>query len=139
MNDLKIDSGAVRLTIDGDENRVIRFYPTDVSFIEGFYELAYTFDKKRIEIEAKEKEILSGPGEYNEKAMKAAKLRGDVFKTMREGIDRIFGAGTSQTVFGDHDNLSMAANFFVGVTPYIQAVRKREMERYTKDTGDVME
>ena len=25
------------------------------------------------------------------------------------------------------------------LTPYIQAVRKREMERYTKDTGDVME
>ena len=139
MENLNIDGGAVSLTIDGDKNRIIRFYPTDLSFVEGFYDLASTFDAMRADVEKREREIMHSEVSRKERNEAAVALRREVFETMRDGIDRVFGEGTSQTVFGNHDNLTMAARFFRGVAPYIHAARLREIERYTKDTGDVMD
>lgn len=47
MENINISSGAVELTIDNDPARVIRFYPTDVAFAEGFFSLAAEFQRKQ--------------------------------------------------------------------------------------------
>ena len=59
MENLAIDSGAVELTIDDDKDRVIRFYPTDVSFAEAYYALADRFGKLRGEVAANPAEPIS--------------------------------------------------------------------------------
>ena len=69
MENLAIDSGAVELTIDGDKDRIIRFYPTDVSFAEAYYALADRFGKLRGEVAEKERTI-SESGMPNEEKIR---------------------------------------------------------------------
>lgn len=138
MENLEIRSEAVELTIDNDPGRVIRFYPTDVRFAEEFFSLAGDLEKKREEVAKQEKEIMDEKCSEIEKAKKIVQLRRETFSIMRNGIDRIFGPGTSQTAFGDRDNLDMVARFFRGVTPFVRRARQAEVDRYMKDYGDVM-
>lgn len=130
MENLNIDAGAVSLTIDGDKNRVIRFYPTDVGFAESFYQLVNDYQTKAKELNERAK---------GADAETQVKLCREAFDTLREGIDRTFGEGTSQTVFGNRNSLSLFARFFRGITPYVAAARKQEIERYTSSASEVME
>lgn len=140
MNNLNISSGAVELMIDNDLNRVIRFYPTDVEFAEGYFSLISEYEKRQKEAERKLNEIRNGPGTEREKITQELEVSRDVFDFIRSSIDRMFGPGTSQTVFGNRNNPSMAVRFFRGVAPYIREARLKEIDRYTKNTGsEVME
>ena len=133
MDSLNIAGKAVRLCIDNDESRVIEFYPTDVSFAENFYALAAEFEERQNDIKARSAAIAEGDGS------KLALTR-EAFAFLREGIDRTFGPGTAQTVFGSRDSVAMAARFFRGVTPYIRKARQGELDRYLKEPAeDVME
>ena len=135
MDSLNIAGKAVRLCIDNDESRVIEFYPTDVSFAENFYALAAEFEERQNDIKARSAAIAEGDGSKLEKSR--AEL---AFAFLREGIDRTFGPGTAQTVFGSRDSVAMAARFFRGVTPYIRKARQGELDRYLKEPAeDVME
>ena len=129
MDSLNIAGKAVRLCIDNDESRVIEFYPTDVSFAENFYD-----------IKARSAAIAEGDGSKLEKSRAELALTREAFAFLREGIDRTFGPGTAQTVFGSRDSVAMAARFFRGVTPYIRKARQGELDRYLKEPAeDVME
>ena len=50
---------------------------------------------------------------------------------MRDAIDNIFGAGTSQTVFGDAMSPEAIASFFEGITPYFQKASSDRIQKYT--------
>ena len=126
METLNIDDGAVRLCINGDEDRVITFYPTDAHFAEAFFGLAKTLNDKQKELEKLE----------NVDVDEGLKVRLDTGRFVREEIDKVFGRGTSQTAFGDHDNLSCYIQFFRGIEPYVRNARKKEIERYMKDGSD---
>lgn len=140
MENINISSGAVELTIDNDPARVIRFYPTDVAFAEGFFSLAAEFQRKQGEIQQKINDIRASSMTDFEKNLEAVKLEREAFDTMRTGIDNTFGAGTSDTVFGQRNTIDMVARFFKGVTPYVRKARQSEIERYTKEyEGGVME
>lgn len=140
MDSLNIAGKAVRLCIDNDESRVIEFYPTDVTFAENFYALAAEFEERRKDIETRSAAIEAGEGTKLEKSRAELALTREAFSILREGIDRTFGPGTAQTVFGDRDSAAMAARFFRGVTPYIRRARQGELDRYLKEpAGDVME
>ena len=140
MDSLNIAGKAVRLCIDNDESRVIEFHPTDVSFAENFYALAAEFEKRQQDIKARSAAITAGNGTRLEKSRAELALTREAFTILREGIDRTFGSGTAQTVFGDRDSVAMAARFFRGVTPYIRRARQAEVDRYLKEpAGDVME
>ena len=130
----------MRLCIDNDESRVIEFYPTDVTFAENFYALAAEFEERRKDIGTRSAAIEAGEGTKLEKSRAELALTREAFSILREGIDRTFGPGTAQTVFGDRDSVAMAARFFRGVTPYIRRARQGELDRYLKEpAGDVME
>ena len=126
MDSLNIAGKAVRLCIDNDESRVIEFYPTDVSFAENFYALAAEFEERQNDIKARSAAIAEGDGSKLEKSRAELALTREAFAFLREGIDRTFGPGTAQTVFGSRDSVAMAARFFRGVTPYIRKARQVE-------------
>lgn len=137
MENLKIDSGAVSLAINGDESRIITFYPTDVRFAESFFGLAAAFHEKRKEAAAKSEKLKGDP----DAAAKELSLLRSTYTFMREEIDRVFGAGTAQTAFGDHDSLTAYIQFFRGLEPYVRKARQNEINRYLKhaDEGSVMD
>ena len=143
MDSLNIAGKAVRLCIDNDESRVIEFYPTDVSFAENFYALAAEFEERQNDIKARSAAIAESLVPLSSafrKSRAELALTREAFAFLREGIDRTFGPGTAQTVFGSRDSVAMAARFFRGVTPYIRKARQGELDRYLKEPAeDVME
>lgn len=132
MENLAIDTGAVELTIDGDPNRVIQFYPTDVKFAQAYYSLADRFGKLRNEVSEKERQINESQAAPEEKIAQSLALSDSVYTELETGIDQVFGPGTYKTVFGNHCNVGMVANFFYGISKYVRAARDREISRYTK-------
>ena len=111
-----------------------------MTFAENFYALAAEFEEHRKDIETRSAAIEAGEGTKLEKSRAELALTREAFSILREGIDRTFGPGTAQTVFGDRDSVAMAARFFRGVTPYIRRARQGELDRYLKEpAGDVME
>ena len=136
MEHLKIDSGAVSLAINGDESRVITFNPTDVKFAEDFFGLAQSFIAKRKEMAERSAALNGNP---NAAAEELAMLR-ETYNFMRAEIDRVFGAGTAQTAFGNRDSLTAYIQFFRGIEPYVRNARQNELDRYLKtNEGAVMD
>lgn len=140
MESLHIDTGAVTLPINNDENRTITFYPTDVHFAEAFFDLVRDFMQHREDVSKKEEEIKAFGGAAAERSAKEVLLLRETYTFMRERIDNCFGAGTSEIVFGDHDSLGAYASFFRGVESYVRKARKDELARYSGgDNGTVMD
>lgn len=135
MQSLQINTGEIRLAINEDESRVLVFNPSDVIFVEKFYKLLDKFQKSltqyqsRFEALEKVKETDANGVPVNVEA------RFDVIKEVcgyiRDEIDSLFGAGTSQMVFGDSMNLDAFAQFFDGIKPFIQKARTEKIEKYT--------
>jgi len=136
MNNININTGEIRLTINDDENRVVSFNPNDLEFVNNLYELLADLENKEKEYKQKEVEIdknteINSYGVPVNLKEKLELLR-ETCGYMREKIDTVFGEGTSQTVFGNTNNLDMFEQFFEGVTPYIQKVRNVKVNKYTK-------
>jgi hypothetical protein len=126
MNNLTIDTGAVQLTINNDPNRVITFNPSDVVFAERFYALMQDFSVKQAEFQARTNELAS----RDDLAGNIALMR-DACEYLRGQVDGLFGAGTSQMVFGDVLSLDAFAQLFEGLTPFIRAARDEKITKYT--------
>jgi len=134
MQSLKTD-GVVELAINDDPNRVISFVPDDVLFAERFYKLMSTLKikegeyKQRAEALSQNKRV----DEYGipETAPESLALLHEVCDLMRDEIDKVFGKGTSQKVFGEYLSLYMIEQFFKGITPYVQSARQNNTEKYT--------
>ena len=140
MESLHIDTGAVTLSVNNDENRTITFYPTDVHFAEAFFDLVRDFMQHSEDVSRQEEEIKESGGTAAERSAKEVELLRETYAFMRERIDNCFGAGTSEIVFGDHDSLGAYASFFRGVEPYVRKARKDELARYSGgDNGTVMD
>jgi hypothetical protein len=131
MHNLTIDTGAKYISINDDPNRVISFNPFDVGFAERFYTLVKDFEIKQKEF-ATRAEMLAG--ETN--LAGSITLMRDACEYMRGQLDSLFGAGTSQTVFGDVLSLDAFAQFFEGITPFIRAARDEKIARYTVKPND---
>ena len=140
MESLHIDTGAVTLSVNNDENRTITFYPTDVHFAEAFFDLVRDFMQHSEDVSRQEEEIKESGGTAAERSAKEVELLRETYAFMRERIDNCFGAGTSEIVFGDHDSLGAYASFFRGVEPYVRKARKDELARYSGgNNGTVMD
>ena len=137
MEHLNIDSGAVKLAVNGDESRVVTIYPTDARFAEEFFGLAKAFREKRREMVDRAARLKGKTGAAEEEL---ALLR-ETYTFIRKEIDRVFGLGTAETVFGNHDVMTAYIQFFQGLEPYIRKARQKEIDRYLKDSdkGAVME
>ena len=136
MDSLSIGSNTLRLCIDNDENRIIEFCPTDVSFAEAYYGAVKAFEDKEKELKERAQQIEKNGGSNLEKAGAVLKLHREASQFIRAMIDSIFGDGTSQVAFGDQNSLDLFARFFKGTEPYVRKARQQELDRYLKDTED---
>ena len=134
MQNLKIDTGEIELSINNDASRVIRFNPTDINFAERFYALVGGFEAKLSDFQARTIELdkvtdEDGNGLPANLPDRLALMR-EACEYMREQIDSVFGLGTSETVFGKGMSLDMFGQFFDGITPFIKKSRTEKMTQY---------
>ena len=135
MENLNINTGEIKLMINEDPERVIEFNPDDIGFINEFYNLISEFDKKekeyieRTEEAAKNTEV----DQYGipKNTGDTLKILKDFCEYMRTQIDCIFGEGTSDTAFGTTNTIDMFAQFFEGITPYVEKKRREKISQYT--------
>ncbi len=125
MGGITIDSGAVRIEVNGDPSRVISFNPEDVGFAERFYSLLGEF--------AMPKNSFTGVVEACDGDAKAALIAvKEACLDMCSRIDGVFGEGTSKAAFGEEISPRMLTQFFEGITPYIAKAREAKMAVYKK-------
>ena len=58
-------------------------------------------------------------------------LTAEMCRYMREQIDTVFGAGSSQTIFGDVNVPTMFGEFFTLIGPCISSARSGAVKKYT--------
>lgn len=138
----KIDTGRVRLLVecDGAENE-ISFNPNDVQFVNRFYSLMSELDEKQEEYQQAEAELLKDDrlDSYGmpQNMQRRLDLMLDVCAYMKGKIDDIFGVNTCQKVFGGACTLEMFAQFFEGITPYVEKARTDKVQKYARKAGSV--
>jgi len=134
MENITIETGVKRIMINDDPNNVLEFSPEDITFAEHFYQLIQDFQVKQAEYQ-KRAEAIDANKELDASGIPANVPAGlammhEICDFMREQIDLLFGAGTSQKVFGDALSLTMYEQFFQQVTPFIQRSRSEKLAQY---------
>lgn len=120
--------------INDDPNRVIEFNPNEVGFAERFYSLIQDFEQKHTEYlrraeELDEDQSVDGLGLPLNIAARLVFMR-EVCEYLHAGIDRLFGARTSQIVFEGMLGLDMIGEFFEGIVPLVQQTRAQKVTPY---------
>lgn len=134
MDTLNTKSGIIELAINGDPENVISFDPTDALFAEKFYRMSSEFTKSMNDFQNKARNFQNTKDENGIPldVLDRITLVKDLCLYVRGKIDELFGAGTSQKVFGDSLNFESIAQFFDGILPYFKAARNAKMKKYTK-------
>lgn len=142
MPSLTMDTGEIRLAVNEDAQRVICFNPADVGFVRRFYALLTTLEAKEKEYQERLQELAADESQdaHGLPRSLAAQLQllEEICAFLREQIDLVFGAGTSETVFGQTNTLNMFEQFFLGITPYVQQAREPKLAKYLPDKQAVM-
>lgn len=131
---MKLTSGAITIPIerDGVMTGTVILNPEDVGFAERFYALTEGL---------REKEQAYNALLENADVQLRDKLRylEEVCGWMKEQMDSVFGVGCSEAVFGEGCTLELFRQFFAGIEPIIRKSRSGKVQKYTGDSGDVME
>jgi hypothetical protein len=124
MDSLNISTGAkhIAITRDGESVGELVFNPSDAVFAEKFYRLITEFETKFTEYETQ----LEGATQEETIA-----LLSRTCTYVRERIDYLFGAGTSQLVFGDAMVMDAFGQFFDGIGQFFSTVRGEKIAKYT--------
>lgn len=115
MKSLNFDSGVKEYEINGDPNRVLRINPSDFGIIERINKAKDELDKLHITSD------LNGMTELD--------------KVVRTQIDKIFGTGSADVIFGETNSASFAggqpifANFLECIAPEITRVIEEEKKK----------
>lgn len=127
MESLQVRTGQMGLKIlddFGNERGIFKFNPEDINSAKA----VLSIQKQMPQFEA----------EYDKK-VKAAKTDEDKIKCLDETvieveslIDQIFGAGSSDVLFGGAKTLSMFFDFFDGIQPYYDKAAKNRVAKYSK-------
>lgn len=125
--ELKIDTGALRIPIlrDGQQTGELRFSPKDVNFVQGFYDLYASYEAL-----AEQYSRRAGALKPEDDEGYFALLR-ELGEAVRAGIDKLFGAGTSDAAFGAFvGHPDVYAQFFEGLLEVITHQRQAELAPY---------
>lgn len=128
MDTLKINVGSISLKIvdeNGNERGIFTFNPNDIGTANKFFELMQEIDVKQEEFKQKELQI------KDEDTKGKLDLVCEVIDYFEGKIDEIFGAGTSNLLFGNAKTIDMFADFFEGIAPYYEKVSQKRMDKYT--------
>lgn len=134
-NNLNLGEEYVELTINNDEDRVIRIDLSDFGMIERLNE-SY---KKINEFQNSHKDIKINPdGTAEDKLNESAEILKAFNALVREQIDYILDSNVSDIVFGNKNPLStvkgvpLYERFLNALRPYIEKIAKREKEESDK-------
>jgi hypothetical protein len=133
MDSIRIDTGLKRIAINDDPLRVIEFNPEDTAFAERFYQLLGKFEAKLKDYQARAETLDTQDVDEHgipKNMSEHLALQREACEFMRGQIDALFGPETSAKAFGDTLNLFAFAQFFEGITPFIQATRTDKMAKY---------
>lgn len=136
MSEISSKTSTTRqVMIDDDPNRVITFDPGDILFTERFYEVIHDMEQKKDEYDRK-MVLLNKRGGVDalgmpENMREMIALMRELCVYLRGQIDRLFGDGTSQMVFGDNLSLEAIGNFFRGIRPVIDSARADKVDKYS--------
>lgn len=129
MDSLQVRTGQVSLRIlddNGDERGIFTFNPTDIESTKRIIGLREVITQKQEEYIEADKEMKTAEERIN--------LLSEIVNDLRDTVDKCFGEGTSQTVFGDAHSLSMFNDFIEGITPYYQKASDQRTAKYKKPT-----
>lgn len=127
METLKIHSGVVRLNIEdeyGHSRGVFSFNPKDLEQMSRIYKLREEIGQKQTEIQQKAAKL--------ETMDEKVDFIMEVVHYYRELIDKCFGEGTSDLVFGECNTLEMFGDFLDGITPYYEKANAERLAKYKK-------
>lgn len=128
-----IQTETKRLLING--SYTLEFDPSDILFVERWYRLLKEFSQKRKAVTEQYKALKADKKKdedgLNANTQKYIDLTKELCQFQRAEIDRLFGEGTSQGVFGDVLSMQMLQSFFQVVTPYVAAAREKKLEPYS--------
>lgn len=130
MGKLIINTGVISLDIedsDGTKRGTFRFNPRDILIAKRMLDMQAELNEKMSEFQQRE-EAITKPEEKVD-------FLYEVTEYYRKKIDDIFGAGSSQILFGDAHTLGMISDFVDGVTPYFNTASKNRMDKYKKNKG----
>lgn len=129
-----------RIAINDDESRVIEFDPTDILFVERFYEVYRELGEKNEEYQAYLKKLdEESSGDSLSNLGEGILYLKETCIYLREKIDQLFGEGTSQKAFGDSLSFYAIAQFFEGMMPYLWEERTKKVNKYLdKKNSNVM-
>lgn len=135
MQNLVFDEGYKEFTINGDENRVIRFNPSDIAILKRLDEAK----NKILEAMQVEKDIeLDVEGKPIETLENASKVVKHIDDTIKEQINYVFDYNVSDVVFGKQSpmanikGLPLYVRFMESVKPVIESAMKEEAEKSRK-------
>lgn len=139
METVKINTGEKQISINDDPTKVIVFNPNDRLFIDKFYSLVHDLQEKSREFEKREADLLknSEVDEFGAPAnfQEVINLQKEMCEFLRGRIDYVFGAGTSQTVFGEYLNPYTILEFLDQVAPMISTARAEKISKYTEHSN----
>lgn len=132
---MKIETGlSIPIERNGEHVGSLHFNPDDVCFVERVYGLISELEQaeKAYEAKAKEFEADSAVDEYGIPKNIRARLQflREACEWLHAQIDAVFGAGTSEMAFGGALSLSAIEQFFTGLAPHFEQVRKDKMAPY---------
>lgn len=127
-------ANVVQLLVNDDPEKVIRFDPSDIQFIENLYDLMADFEKKEKDFMTKDRALRVNKDVDKRGVPVNFKKHIQLVKTvcayMREKIDILFGAGTSEKAFGNSLNIELFSQFFEGIVPYIKKERDKKVVQF---------
>jgi hypothetical protein len=118
---IHIDLGIKKVLINNGPE-FIEFNPADIVFAERFYQLIKEFEQKQAEYRVRAQQIdantaVDATGIPLNVPDGLAMMR-EACEFMRGQVDTLFGAGTSQKVFGNSLSLDVFRQFFEGISPF---------------------
>ena len=135
MQNLVFDEGYKEFTINGDENRVIRFNPSDFAILKRLDEAR----NKILEAMKIQDDIeLDDEGKPIENLENASKIVKHIDDTIKEQINYVFDYDVSKAVFGNQSpmanikGLPLYARFMESIKPVIESAMNEEREKSKK-------
>lgn len=125
MDSLQVRTGQISLRIlddEGNERGVFRFNPEDIESAKQFMALQDEVSQKKQEFDERAQNATT-PEEQVE-------LLSETVTYFKGLIDQCFGEGSSETLFGNANTLSMFTDFFEGIAPYYSKASKKRIGKY---------
>jgi hypothetical protein len=135
MENISLKQNVKRFMINDDPNNIFEFDPHDAGFADRFYKTIKEIDAKQVEYNQRADALAAQP-EIGTDGLPAnlggsIDLVRELCEYMRGRIDYLFGAGSSQKLFGDALSLDAIGNFFNAMTPIFAAARGEKIESYS--------